>query len=444
MNASPMIREVDQIVANLLIAERAVCIPGVGSLGVVRRGARRISSRMILPPCRMVEFSSQPAGTSLAAAIAYAAGCDAKQAQDICGRWLAQVRTEDALTIGGVGVLRQKSFEMDAAFDKLLNPQGHEPLKLRGGHGGHWVLWTVAAVAIVCGLGACGWILYDQLNSSASNSAAKQAESRNIPSQTNLGGASAGFGSAVGTSSGKRPVGMSSSDEQGGSAAANAGAESSARSGADTRDTSPNRSSASADAGTDGSALAGGDVMIAAGTVRAAETSADTTADGRSGGVSASGKAASAGHSGSGNSVSVPSSAGVSVPDRSVSGGVAAVRSAAGTSSAGTSDRTVAGRPTSGVSSSASSDDAASDPMQAARFVSGHSYVVQGVYSSLENARRALRELERREPALHGRIYLYGPKYMVSMFSSERSDVSAAFVRAYSDRFPDLWTYRAK
>lgn len=85
-----------------------------------------------------------------------------------------------------------------------------------------------------------------------------------------------------------------------------------------------------------------------------------------------------------------------------------------------------------------------SDPMQAARLVSGHTYVVQGVYSSLENARRALRELERREPALHGRIYLYGPKYMVSMFSSETSEQSIAFVRAYADRYPDLWTYRAK
>ena len=62
----------------------------------------------------------------------------------------------------------------------------------------------------------------------------------------------------------------------------------------------------------------------------------------------------------------------------------------------------------------------------------------------LENARRALRELERREPALHGRIYLYGPKYMVSMFSSDEKSAATSFVRAYADRYPDLWTYRAK
>ena len=123
-----MIREVDKIVANLLIAEGAVCIPGAGSLRVVRHGARRISSRKIVPPCRMVEFTSQPVGTSLAAAGARAAGCDEGRAAEICGRWPAQVRTEEVLTIGGVGILREKSFTMDAAFGKLLNPQGHEPL----------------------------------------------------------------------------------------------------------------------------------------------------------------------------------------------------------------------------------------------------------------------------------------------------------------------------
>lgn len=95
-----MIREVDKIVANLLIAEGAVCIPGAGSLRIVRHGARRISSRKIVPPCRMVEFTSQPVGTSLAAAVARAAGCDEGRAAEICGRWLAQVRTEEVLTIG--------------------------------------------------------------------------------------------------------------------------------------------------------------------------------------------------------------------------------------------------------------------------------------------------------------------------------------------------------
>ena len=376
MNASPMIREVDKIVANLLIAEGAVCISGAGSLRVVRHGARRISSRKIVPPCRMVEFTSQPVGTSLAAAVARAAGCDEGRAAEICGRWLAQVRTEEALTIGGVGILREKSFTMDAAFDKLLNPQGHEPLKLRGARG-HWLLWTVAAFAIFCGLGACGWILYDRLNSSAGLD-----EISGVSSERRTGSGAPGFAPADGASADNRQAAVSASG------------------GAD------RSSAASAGAGADRSLLAGNVGADAAGAVHASESFAGATSSGKSA------------HS-----------------DRHAAG---APGPGAGASPAGVP---AAGRPSTGRSSS---EAVSSDPMQAARLVSGHTYVVQGVYSSLENARRALRELERREPALHGRIYLYGPKYMVSMFSSETSEQSIAFVRAYADRYPDLWTYRAK
>ena len=401
MNASPMIREVDKIVANLLIAEGAVCIPGAGSLRIVRYGARRISSRKIVPPCRMVEFTSQPVGTSLAAAVARAAGCDEGRAAEICGRWLAQVRTEEALTIGGVGILREKSFTMDAAFDKLLNPQGHEPLKLRGARG-HWLLWTVAAFAIFCGLGACGWILYDRLNSSAGLD-----EISGVSSERRTGSGAPGFAPADGASADNRPAAVSASGgADRSSAAVDAGTEKRARSGAAMKSGGAAASAASAGAGADRSLLAGNVGADAAGAVRASESFAGATPSGKSA------------HS-----------------DRHAAG---APGPGAGASSAGVP---AAGRPSTDRSSS---EAVSSDPMQAARLVSGHTYVVQGVYSSLETARRALRELERREPALHGRIYLYGPKYMVSMFSSETSEQSIAFVRAYADRYPDLWTYRAK
>ncbi len=411
-----MVREVDKIVANLLIAEGAVSIPGVGSLRVVRRGARRISSGKIVPPCRMVEYASQPAGTSLAAAIACAAGCDAKQAQDICGRWLAQVRTEQALTIGGVGVLRQKSFTMDAAFDKLLNPQGHEPVKLRGGRSGHWLLWTVAAVAIVCGLGACGWILYDQMNFSAAKSVAERPDDRAISAGT---GAETAASSADEASGENRPEEITAAGEADRSLAAAGGTVSSAPSGAVAGDAGPDP--ASAGAGADRSALAG-TAAVAAGPKRpvaGAAAGSDLPAK-----PSAIAPAAE-------GSADLPASGAAESADRRV-----ADRSGSGAS--------VVDASTAGVSSTASSDAAASDRMQAARLVSGHTYVVLGVYSSLGNARRALGEVERREPALRCRIYLYGPKYMVSMFSSEKPEAGAAFVRAYSDRFPDMWTYRAR
>lgn len=122
-----MIREVDKIVANLLIAEGAVCIPGAGSLRIVRYGARRISSRKIVPPCRMVEFTSQPVGTSLAAAVARAAGCDEGRAAEICGRWLAQyarrkrLRSEGSASCGR-RVLRWTRRSTNCSIRRGTNP----------------------------------------------------------------------------------------------------------------------------------------------------------------------------------------------------------------------------------------------------------------------------------------------------------------------------------
>lgn len=156
-----MTREVDKIVANLLIAEGAVFLPGTGSLRVVRRAAQRLSARKTVPPVREVEFSSQTEGApSLVDAVVRAAGCSEAQAVEICRRWTEQVTEGEALVIGGVGVLRGKSFEPEAVFDRLLNPHGRGPVAVRRGRC-HWPLWTVAGAAALCGVGACIWILCD-------------------------------------------------------------------------------------------------------------------------------------------------------------------------------------------------------------------------------------------------------------------------------------------
>ena len=66
MSNYPMVDEVNRLVGNLLAAGSGVFLPGVGSLFVERRGARRLSKRSVQPPCRVVSFSSQQQGVSLA------------------------------------------------------------------------------------------------------------------------------------------------------------------------------------------------------------------------------------------------------------------------------------------------------------------------------------------------------------------------------------------
>ncbi len=321
-NVTPMVREVDKIIANLLIAEGAVVIPEVGALRVVRRAAKRISSRQVEPPYRTVEFLSQTEGTSLVEAIACAAGCTEAQAREICRRWVEQVSHEGQLLIGGVGQLREKSFLLDEEFDRRLNPRGHEPVTVRR-RGGHGILWTLAAVAIVCGIGACGWIFFDR--------AGRYEAPITVVLQESV----------------------------------------------------------------------------------APSADADT--------VSVSEQAAVAVTEGSPTSVAA-STAGTSDPVPS-----------------GAADE---GRRTASAAGAAST--ATSVAMEPQRLVSGRTYVVFGVYSTLENARRAVKEATRTEAAFEASIYRYGSKFMVSVYASDQPEEAAAFVRRHASTWPDIWSYRAR
>ena len=120
MSNYPMVDEVNRLVGNLLAAGSGVFLPGVGSLFVERRGARRLSKRSVQPPCRVVSFSSQQQGVSLADELARTLHCDAAGAQDVYDRWLSRTREGDVLTIEGVGVLKFKNFTLAPAFDRLL------------------------------------------------------------------------------------------------------------------------------------------------------------------------------------------------------------------------------------------------------------------------------------------------------------------------------------
>lgn len=165
MNDNPMTEQVAKLVGNLLAGGETISLPGVGSLHVERQSARRIDRRHVMPPCRRVEFSSQEAGVSLVEEIGRVLRVNGvrpedprPEAQKVYDRWLAQVRDEQeqTLTITGVGVLRYKNFSMDEAFDRRLNPQGHEPVRVRAPRRFDAVLW-IGIVAIVGVLGFTAW-----------------------------------------------------------------------------------------------------------------------------------------------------------------------------------------------------------------------------------------------------------------------------------------------
>lgn len=141
--------EIGRIIASRLTAEQTVFLPGIGTLGIRRTPARRISTNRIAPPCRTVEFSSSAQGPSLVDTIARTAACTPEQAAEIYRRWLDKSRDPQSgrLEIAGVGTLFQKSFRPDSAFDRRLNPQGRSERRLRRAM--PWWLWCLSTLCIV-------------------------------------------------------------------------------------------------------------------------------------------------------------------------------------------------------------------------------------------------------------------------------------------------------
>jgi len=317
MSNYPMVDEVNRLVGNLLAAGSGVFLPGVGSLFVERRGARRLSKRSVQPPCRVVSFSSQQQGVSLADELARTLHCDAAGAQDVYDRWLSRTREGDVLTIEGVGVLKFKNFTLAPAFDRLLNPQGHEPVRIKPARRLDWALWVgIAAIGIAAVYGGREFLLL-------------YPEAPEAAAVTEIPAASDSFG-----------------------------------------------------------------------TVEAPDALVEAPPTERSvAGVSA----AQAGGAASG----------ASVPD-------------------------AAPEPETAETHPAQEQDAPT------ALLSGRHYVVLGVFSTEENARRAVRETEARESALRCRIYRFGGKFMVSPFSSDDAGACAQFIRVQDGRFPDMWTYTAR
>lgn len=76
---------------------------------------------------------------------------------------------------------------------------------------------------------------------------------------------------------------------------------------------------------------------------------------------------------------------------------------------------------------------------------SGMNYVVMGVFSTEENARKYVTQLAKRAPEIGCRIYRFqGAKFMVSGFESADGAAATTFIREHRTQFPDLWAYKRK
>lgn len=393
MNANPMTGQVGKLVGNLLAGGGAVFLPGVGSLYVERRGARRIDRRHVVPPCRTVLFTSQQRGPSLIDEIGRVLRVNgvqpenpAPEAQQVYDRWMAAVQVDGTLTIEGVGALRFKDFKLDKAFDQRLNPQGHAPVRVRAPKRFDAVLW-IGIVAIVCVLGGTAYWWFEGRT-------------------------------------GERTGGLTSASGAVAGALADAAAETTERSGVESSagtdllaensgaDASVGGAETTGDAASNGSGTASGHLEAA----RAAETTGTTGADRTTG---AEGTDRTAGTTGTDRTTGTEGTPGT----------------AGSAGSVGTSE---SGRAAVQTQSSAGAGFGPS------KMISGHHYVVMGVFSTVENAERAARDAASKDVAIACGIYRFGAKFMVSPFESDDREACRLFAAAHEERFPNMWTYTAR
>lgn len=154
-----MIEEVNKIIYNMLISGRGVFLPEVGTLYIERQAARKLADGRLLSPRNAVVFAEGKQAPSLVDEIVAIAGCGVEQAQDIYERWQAKTLQQGVLTIGGVGVLKGKSFSTDKAFHSAINPQGVKTLVLRKKSSNAW-LYVVSGVAVVIALGFLAYLMW--------------------------------------------------------------------------------------------------------------------------------------------------------------------------------------------------------------------------------------------------------------------------------------------
>lgn len=154
-----MIEEVNKIIYNMLISGRGVFLPEVGTLYIERQAARKLADGRLLSPRNTVVFAEGVQAPSLVDEIVSIAGCGVEQAQDIYERWKAKTLAEDVLTIGGIGVLKGKSFSTDKTFHSAINPQGVKTLVVRKKSSNAWI-YVVSAVAIVVALGFLAYLMW--------------------------------------------------------------------------------------------------------------------------------------------------------------------------------------------------------------------------------------------------------------------------------------------
>ena len=146
-----MTESVNGLIFNTLITERAIHLPGVGSLHIERKSAT-CEGNNIVAPRYDVAFSTHLTARSIVDVISSTASVSIHEAEEIYSRWLDKVRNNNEVVISGVGTLIDKSFITDDELAKCLNAHLTPKMQIsnRKGSSLRWAIRIIIAIVAIC------------------------------------------------------------------------------------------------------------------------------------------------------------------------------------------------------------------------------------------------------------------------------------------------------
>lgn len=159
--------QVSNLVYNALAKRQGVVLPGIGTLYAVTVPAEMQKPGVVTPPVNRVELVTDelPGIPYIVDLIAGYDQTDPEQAREIYNRWLAENCSEEGVTIGAVGNIREGVFTPDPGLKEALNPVDTGAVRLPGRIDAKRVaMWVVFAVLIGVGIsvGAIVWYEYSE------------------------------------------------------------------------------------------------------------------------------------------------------------------------------------------------------------------------------------------------------------------------------------------
>jgi hypothetical protein len=147
---------VDKVIYDALAGRQSVVLPGVGSLVVKRRGAKKMPGDRIIPPQNVVSFTEDEIaeGESVVYLLASTRGVNEVDARALYDSWLESAGSDKGMAIKDVGEVRDGKFVIAQPLHTALNPiDGQEAIVLgkdkKCGLMWLWILLGLVLAAVV-------------------------------------------------------------------------------------------------------------------------------------------------------------------------------------------------------------------------------------------------------------------------------------------------------